>query len=206
MDQSILLCCKLFISESRNIGTLEAIEGAARQNPETAIVNKFEDRAYNRVRYTLVSYVMHDCTGSAVYSPLHQTVIDMAEAAYNAINLESHDGAHPRLGVVDDIVFHPLSRASLDEAAWLAKAVAADIGNRFNGNSTAKYSICTSIIFLLKDLLKFQFGFRILLCIFLFYVFSIDFNVVFELISSKLLITNVDVTIFVTHVSTNSFS
>ncbi|RDX72075.1 hypothetical protein CR513_48495, partial [Mucuna pruriens] len=32
----------------------------------------------------------------------------------------------------DDIVFHPLGRASLDEAAWLAKAVAKDIGNRFN--------------------------------------------------------------------------
>lgn len=134
MDQSILLCCKLFISESRNIATLDAIERAARQNPETVIVNKFEDRAYNRVRYTLVSYVLHDCTGSAIYSPLQQTVVAMAETAFNAINLESHEGAHPRLGVVDDIVFHPLARASLDEAAWLAKAVAADIGNRFHGN------------------------------------------------------------------------
>ncbi|ESR60606.1 FTCD N domain-containing protein [Citrus sinensis] len=55
----------------------------------------------------------------------------MADAAYGAINLETHSGAHPRLGVVDDIVFHPLARASLDEAAWLAKAVAADIGSRF---------------------------------------------------------------------------
>ncbi|CAJ1932140.1 unnamed protein product [Sphenostylis stenocarpa] len=105
---------------------------ATRSNPETVIVNKFHDRAYNRARYTLVSYVLHDCTGSAVYSPLHQTVIAMAEAAFNTINLESHDGAHHRLGVVDDIVFHPLARASIGEAAWLAKAVSADIGNRFS--------------------------------------------------------------------------
>ncbi|XP_061346720.1 uncharacterized protein LOC133292330 [Gastrolobium bilobum] len=132
VDQSILLCCKLFISESRSIAILDAIERAARLNPETVIVNTFPDRAYNRVRYTLVSYVLHDCTGSAIYSPLHQTVVAMAEAAFNAINLELHDGAHPRLGIVDDIVFHPLARASLDEAAWLAKAVAADIGNRFD--------------------------------------------------------------------------
>ncbi|KAL6975794.1 hypothetical protein U1Q18_024590 [Sarracenia purpurea var. burkii] len=69
--------------------------------------------------------------GCPIYSPLQQTVVAVAEAAYGAINLESHSGAHPRLGVVDDIVFHPLARASLDEAAWLAKAVAADIGNRF---------------------------------------------------------------------------
>ena len=81
---------------------------------------------------------MHDSTGSAIYSPLQQTVMAMAEAAFGAINLEQHSGAHPRLGVVDDIVFHPLARASLDEAAWLAKAVAVDIANRFQGWSYPK--------------------------------------------------------------------
>ncbi|ESR60607.1 FTCD N domain-containing protein [Citrus sinensis] len=130
-NQSILVCCKLFISESRNLAALDAIERAARLDTETVIVNKFEDRIYNRARYTLVSYVVHDSTGTAIYSPLRQTIIAMADAAYGAINLETHSGAHPRLGVVDDIVFHPLARASLDEAAWLAKAVAADIGSRF---------------------------------------------------------------------------
>ena len=59
----------------------------------------------------------------------------MAEAAFGAINLELHDGTHPRLGVVDDILFHPLANASLDEAAWFAKSVAADFGNRLNGKS-----------------------------------------------------------------------
>jgi len=93
----------------------------------------FHDRSYNRARYDLVSYVLHDCTGNPIYSPLHQTVIAMAEATFNAINLEFHEGAHPRLGALDDIIFHPLGHASLDEAAWLAKAVAADIGNRFSG-------------------------------------------------------------------------
>lgn len=96
-------------------------------------MKKFEDRAYNRVRYTLVSYIVHDSTGCPVYSPLQRAVVAMAEAAYGAVDLELHSGAHPRLGVVDDIVFHPLARASLDEAAWLAKAVAAEIGNRFQG-------------------------------------------------------------------------
>uniref|UniRef100_A0A3Q7G0N2 Uncharacterized protein n=1 Tax=Solanum lycopersicum TaxID=4081 RepID=A0A3Q7G0N2_SOLLC len=32
---------------------------------------------------------------------------------------------------VDDILIHPLARASLDEASWLAKKIAADIGNQF---------------------------------------------------------------------------
>lgn len=94
-------------------------------------MKKFQDQAYNRVRYTLVSYVVLDSTGTAIYSPLQQTVLAMAEAAFAAINLEFHSGTHPRLGAVDEIVFHPLAMASLDEAAWLAKAVAADIGSRF---------------------------------------------------------------------------
>ncbi|CAL1406686.1 unnamed protein product [Linum trigynum] len=131
-NHSALLCCKLFISESRNSAILDAIETAARRDPETVIVNKFPDRAYNRIRYTLVSYVVAlDSTGTAIYSPLRQTVVAMAEAAYAAINLEQHSGTHPRLGVVDEIVFHPLGRASLDEAACLSKGLAADIAARF---------------------------------------------------------------------------
>ncbi|KAK4420483.1 hypothetical protein Salat_1998700 [Sesamum alatum] len=129
--QSMLLCCKVYISESRNKEALDSIERAAWHEPETVIVNKFMDHYYNRVGYTLVSYVAHDSTGCPIYTPLQQSVVAMARVAYEAINLESHCGAHPRLGVIDDIVCHPLGRASLDEAAWLAKTIASDVGNRF---------------------------------------------------------------------------
>ncbi|GMY32428.1 glutamate formimidoyltransferase [Fagus crenata] len=130
INQSVLLCCKVFISESRNLAALDKIEQAARLNPETVIVSKFEDKVYNRVRFTLVSYVQN-ITGSPIYSPLQQTVLAMVEAAFGAINFELHTGNYPRLGVVDDILIHPLGQASLNEAVWLAKAIAADIGNQF---------------------------------------------------------------------------
>ncbi|KAK1284537.1 hypothetical protein QJS10_CPB21g00724 [Acorus calamus] len=129
MKNSTLVCCKLYISESRNTAALHAIERAARRDPEAVIVNKFEDRVYNRVRYTLVSYVANDVGGGFVYSPLQRTLYAMAEAAFESINLEQHSGTHPRLGAVDHIGFHPLARASLEDAAHLAKLVAADIGN-----------------------------------------------------------------------------
>ncbi|XP_031115372.1 formimidoyltransferase-cyclodeaminase-like isoform X1 [Ipomoea triloba] len=129
--QSVLLCCKLHISESRNREALESIQRAAKLDPETVIVNIFEDREYNRINYTLVSYVIHDATGTPIYCPLQQTVVAIAAAAYDGINLELHSGAHPRLGVVDDITVHPLAQASLDEAAWLAKRLAAEFGSRF---------------------------------------------------------------------------
>ncbi|XP_077243272.1 formiminotransferase cyclodeaminase-like protein isoform X2 [Tasmannia lanceolata] len=128
---SMLVCCKLYISESRNFLALDSIEQAANLNRETVIINKFKDSAYNRVRYTLVSYVVHGNGNGETYSPLQEAVLAMVEAAYGSINLELHSGAHPRLGVVDHICFHPLAQASLDEAARVAKMVAADIGNKF---------------------------------------------------------------------------
>ncbi|KAG4159575.1 hypothetical protein ERO13_D02G182500v2 [Gossypium hirsutum] len=70
-------------------------------------------------------------SSSKIFFSLQQTVLAMVEAAYGTINLEQHSGTHLRLGVVDDIILHPLARVSLDEAAWLAKAVATDIGSLF---------------------------------------------------------------------------
>ncbi|KAH9616605.1 hypothetical protein KSS87_016332 [Heliosperma pusillum] len=138
INHSMLLCCKVYISESRNQIALDSIERAARLNPETAIVNKFSDGVYNRVNFTLVSYVIHDSTGNPIFSPLVQTVVDMAEAAYQAIDLQLQSGTHPRLGVVDDILINPLARSSLHEAAWLAKTVAKEIGNRFQAHPTGQ--------------------------------------------------------------------
>lgn len=133
VKQSMLLCCKLYVSESRNHTALASIERAAKVDGETVIVNKFQDGAYNRIGYTLVSHIVHDNAGNIIYSPLQRTLQSMVEAAYEAINLELHSGAHPRLGVVDDIVFHPLAQASLEEASWFAKKEAADIAKKFQG-------------------------------------------------------------------------
>ncbi|KAF9590691.1 hypothetical protein IFM89_036214 [Coptis chinensis] len=52
----------------------------------------------------------------------------MVKAALETIDLESHCGTHPRLGIVDHICFHPLAQTSLDQTAWLARSVAADTG------------------------------------------------------------------------------
>lgn len=130
IKNSMLICCKLYISESQNSMALDSIERAARLDSEAVIVSKFQDHHYNRVRYTLVSYVMQDDTTGMVYSPVRQTLLAMAEAAYAAVDLETHCGAHPRLGVVDQVDVHPLAQATLEQAAAVAKSVASDMGNQ----------------------------------------------------------------------------
>jgi len=109
MMHSKFIGCKLYISESRNPTAIAAIDLAAKTDPQVAVLSKFEDSLYNRVRYTLVSYIIDDSsTGEVIYSPIRKVLLAMMEAAFSAINLESHSGAHPRMGVNDDLSFHPL--------------------------------------------------------------------------------------------------
>lgn len=127
MMKLMLACCKLYISESRNAPALESIARVSKQYREAAIINTFQDEAYNRVGYTLVSHFTPSSSSMEV-GPLRKAVVAMVKSAFDNINLEFHCGTHPRLGVVDHICFHPLAEASLDQVAGLAKLVAADIG------------------------------------------------------------------------------
>lgn len=131
MLKSMLACCKVYISESRNRIALESIERAAKLFPEAPVINKFEDETYNRVGYTLVSKLAPK--SSCEPCPLRTAVFAMVKAAFETIDLESHSGSHPRIGVVDHICFHPLLYASLDQAAAIAKSLAVDIGSSLQG-------------------------------------------------------------------------
>ncbi|OEL20789.1 hypothetical protein BAE44_0018194 [Dichanthelium oligosanthes] len=132
MMHSKFICCKLYISESRNPTAIDAIDLAANTDPQVVVLSKFEDCLYNRVRYTLVSYIIDDSsTAEVIYSPIRNVLLAMMEAAFSAINLKLHSGAHPRMGVNDDLSFHPLGQATMEDAASLAKQVASDIGNDF---------------------------------------------------------------------------
>ncbi|KAK1260480.1 hypothetical protein QJS04_geneDACA022549 [Acorus gramineus] len=128
MLKQMLACCKVYISESRNHAALESIERAVKQYPDAVIVNKFQDEAYNRVGYTLVSHMIPSTSSDA--TPLRRAVVEMVKAAFEAINLESHNGTHPRLGVVDHICFHPLSKTSLENVAMVTRSVGAEISDK----------------------------------------------------------------------------
>lgn len=132
MLNKMLACGKVYISESRNRAALELIErAAAKLFPEAAIVNKFVDVTYNRVGYTVVSRLTSEPSQDSF--PLKGAVFAIVKAALETIDFELHSGTHPRLGVVDHICFHPLGHTTLDQAAAIAKSLAADIGSKLQG-------------------------------------------------------------------------
>ncbi|TVU13096.1 hypothetical protein EJB05_46772, partial [Eragrostis curvula] len=131
MVRPALACCKLYISEARNAPALRAIERAAAGfRPAAVLVNAFADDAYNRIGYTLVSRLSGAGDGNSAPAPLHRAAFGVVAAALEAVDLGSHAGTHPRLGVVDHVAFHPLAGARLDDVAALARAVASDIGHK----------------------------------------------------------------------------
>ena len=133
MLRPALACCKLYISEARNAPALRAIErAAAGLRPAAVLVNAFADDAYNRVGYTLVSPLAGG-GGDSAPPPLLRAAFGVVAAALEAVDFGAHAGAHPRLGVVDHIAFHPLAGAHLDDVAALTRAVAADIGDKLQG-------------------------------------------------------------------------
>lgn len=123
----MLGCCKVYVSETRNRRAIESIERAGKAISEARMVNKFEDETYNRVGYTVVSELIGEA------SPVRSAVLAMVKAAMESVDLESHSGTHPRVGVVDHICVHPLLSASLHHAASLANSLAQHIAHHLQG-------------------------------------------------------------------------
>lgn len=48
-----LVCCKIYISDTRNTIALQEIESTFRAHPKAPLLHVFEDHEYNRVGYTL---------------------------------------------------------------------------------------------------------------------------------------------------------
>lgn len=132
-----LACCRLYISDSRNLKALEAIERASRGQNLAPLLHVFDDTDYNRVGYTLAGSLPSQSSLLVSRSfptlPLRTSVTSMVKAAMESIDLREHSGTHPRIGVVDHVSFHPLGSSSLEEVASLAQTVAADIASQFEG-------------------------------------------------------------------------
>ncbi|KAL3694724.1 hypothetical protein R1sor_008375 [Riccia sorocarpa] len=133
-----LACCKLYVSDSRNVKALQAIEKASKLQRLAPLVHIFEDKDYNRVGYTIAGPLPFPSEDEAKAPyipektlPIRSAVRAMVQAALENIDLQEHRGSHPRLGSVDHLCFHALGSASLGQVASLARAVASDIASDF---------------------------------------------------------------------------
>jgi len=109
------------VSEGRRADVVERIADAIRGIPGVRLLDYSSDASHNRSVFTLA--------GDA--EPLRLAVLALFEQATAAIDLRTHRGEHPRLGAVDVVPFVPIEGVTMDECVALAKAVGAEVSERF---------------------------------------------------------------------------
>ena len=117
MGRPIIECVPNF-SEGRRQHVIEAIVAPFRNRPGCSLIDYRADKDHNRLVVSLVG----------APDPIQEALVEAALVARNEINLEEHQGAHPRMGAVDVIPFVPLRNITMDECVNLAR----DFGRRYH--------------------------------------------------------------------------
>ncbi len=118
--QTLVECVPNF-SEGRQAKTVDAIIQALLAGPEVYLLDKKMDADHNRSVITLVGSLEH--IGEAALRGIGK--------ALELIDLNHHQGAHPRLGATDVVPFVPISGVTLQDCVRIAQFVAEETWRRF---------------------------------------------------------------------------
>ena len=108
-------------SEGRRPEVVDALAAAVTAVPGAHLLDRTSDASHNRSVLTLAG------TAEAVATALEATI----GVAIDSIDMELHDGEHPRIGAVDVIPFVPLGETTMPEAVALARSFGQRIAERF---------------------------------------------------------------------------
>jgi glutamate formiminotransferase/formiminotetrahydrofolate cyclodeaminase len=118
--QTIVECVPNF-SEGRDPAVVEAIIRALLAGPDVYLLDREMDADHNRSVITMVG--TRESVGKAALRAI-------GEAA-ELIDLNHHQGAHPRLGATDVVPFVPIAGVTLEDCVRIAEWVAEETWRRF---------------------------------------------------------------------------
>ncbi len=116
----IIECVPNF-SEGRDREKIEKIVDSFRGKKGVKLLDYSNDENHNRLVVTVVGE----------YEPLKEAVLESVGKAVELIDLNKHEGQHPRMGAVDVIPFIPIKNATMDDCIRLSKEVGEAIGNDY---------------------------------------------------------------------------
>jgi glutamate formiminotransferase len=116
-----LVECVPNFSEGRRPEVIESLAAAVTADPEVQLLDRTSDVDHNRSVLTLAG------PPQAVAAAMEAGV----GVAIERIDLNVHEGQHPRIGAVDVIPFVPLGDSTMDECVALARDFGARIAERF---------------------------------------------------------------------------
>ena len=108
-------------SEGRDKEKMEKILDCFRGKDGVKLLDYSNDVNHNRMVVTLVGE----------YEPLKKAVVESVGLAIKLIDLNKHEGQHPRMGAVDVIPFIPIRNSSMEECVKLSNEVGKEIAEKY---------------------------------------------------------------------------
>jgi glutamate formiminotransferase len=117
----IIECVPNF-SEGRDKAKIDQIVEPFRGKEGVKLLDYSNDEDHNRMVVTLVGEP----------EPLRDALIEAIGVAIKLIDLNHHQGQHPRMGAVDVVPFIPIKNSSMEECIALSKEVGAKVAELYN--------------------------------------------------------------------------
>ena len=110
------------VSEGRRLDVVDRLAAAITSVPGAFLLDRTSDASHNRSVFTL----------AGEHGPVTDALEALVAAAVHDIDMDAHEGEHPRIGAVDVIPFVPLGATTMDDCVELARAFGARIAERFD--------------------------------------------------------------------------
>ena len=110
------------ISEGRRLDVVDRLAEAVGSVPGVALLDRTSDASHNRSVFTMAGE--HDVVSEALER--------LVAGAIHEIDMDAHEGEHPRIGAVDVIPFIPLGTTTIEACIDLARAFGERIASRFD--------------------------------------------------------------------------
>ena len=117
----IMECVPNF-SEGRDLQKIDKIVAPFRGKQGVKLLDYSNDEDHNRLVVTVVGEP----------EPLRDAVLEAIGVAVELIDLNHHQGQHPRMCAVDVVPFIPIRNVTMEEAVALSKEVGKEVAKRYN--------------------------------------------------------------------------
>ena len=114
--------CVPNFSEGRDLQKIDKIVAPFRSKQGVKLLDYSNDEDHKRLVVTVVGEP----------EPLRDAVLEAIGVAVELIDLNHHQGQHPRMGAVDVVPFIPIRNVTMEEAVALSKEVGEEVAKRYN--------------------------------------------------------------------------
>ncbi len=121
MYMNRIMECVPNFSEGRDLQKIDQIVAPFRARAGVKLLDYSNDEDHNRLVVTVVSEP----------EPLREAVIEAIGVAVKLIDLNHHQGQHPRMGAVDVVPFIPIKGVTMEEAIALSREVGEEVARRY---------------------------------------------------------------------------